>query len=283
MLKDEIYTREEILDAFKKVAFNSTLMCLAAFGVVNLLHNLIWYLGAYHYISEPVLLYNSVAFVKSEGWYPRAVKIIYNAGPYLCVGLAILSYLVFLAVPKKRSTYRMLWFWIFIHSMNYYLVQWLATPYVRNSGIGVLTRYWYWTERDRFIAALIALIVIIFYGRFIAHNFLQFTPAMKYMKRNNYRVFSFYVLIIPAFVLMALIPAFHMFYEWRVVWLMVLALFLMSASVFIRISERKFMVHFFEETYKIRYSYGAIFAFAIVVAAYLYLYFFGLRLEPGLF
>jgi hypothetical protein len=283
LLKDEIYTREEILDAFKKVAFNSTLMCLAAFGMVNLLHNLIWYCGAYHYISEPVMLYNGVAFVKSEGWYVRAVKIIYNSGPYLCIVLAVLSYLIFLATPKKQSTYRMFWFWAFIHSMNYYLVQWLATPYVRNSGIGVLTRYWYWTERDRFIAALLALIIIIFYGRFIAHNFLQFTPAMKYMKRNNYRVFSFYVLIIPAFTLMAIIPAFHMFYEWRVVWLMVLALFLMSMSVLVRIGDRKFMVHFFEETYKVRYSYGAVIVFSIITIAYLYLYFFGLRLEPGLF
>lgn len=258
-------------------------MCLASFGLVNLLHNAIWYCAAYHYIDEPVMLYNYVAFVKNEGWYVRAVKIIYSSGPWLCVGLAIVSYFVFSATPQKRINYRMFWFWMFINSVNYYLIQWMATPYTRNSGIGVLTRYWYWEERDRFVGALIALIIVIFYGRFFAHNFLQFTPAMKYMKRNNYRVFSFYVLIIPAFVLMAVVPVFHMFHEWRVVWLMVLATFLMSMSIFVRIGERKFMVHFFEEKYKAEYSIGAVILLGLVVAAYLYLYFFGLRLEPDLF
>ena len=106
---------------------------------------------------------------------------------------------------------------------------------------------------------------------------------MKYMKKNNYRVFSFYVLIIPAMALMALVPALHMFHEWRVVWLMVLATFLMSMSIFVRIGERKFMVHFFEEKYKAEYSIGAVVVLGLVVATYLYLYFFGFRLEPDLF
>ncbi|UPT67917.1 MAG: hypothetical protein M0D57_04445 [Sphingobacteriales bacterium JAD_PAG50586_3] len=283
MLKDETYTRAEIVDAFKKVAFNSTFMCLAAFGVVNLLHNLIWYMGAYHYVQEPVLLHNYVVFVKNEGWYVRAVKNIYSAGPYLCIALAAISYAVYTAIPKKRITYRMFWFWLFINSINYLLVQWLATPYIRNSGIGVLTHYWYWEERDRFIAALVALVIAFFYGRFIAHNFLQFTPAMKYMKRNNYRIFAFYVLVIPAVALMVAVPAFRMFFEWRVVWLMVLVTFLLALSVLVRIGERKFKVQFFEESYKAKYSYGGVIFLGIIVAINIYLYLVGFRMEPGLF
>lgn len=283
MLKDETYTRTEIVDAFKKVAFNSTVMCLAAFGIVNLLHNIIWYCGAYHYVQEPILLHNYVVFVKNDGWYVRAVKVIYNAGPYLCLALAAIAYAVFLATPKKRISYRMLWFWIFINSINYYLVQWLATPYVRNSGIGVLTRYWYWDERDRFIAALIALVIASFYGRFLAHNFLQFTPSMKYMKRNNYRIFAFYVLIIPSIALMIAVPAFRMFFEWRVVWLTVLVTFLLALSVFVRIGEKKFKVQFFEENYKARYTVGGVILLGIIVAINIYLFIFGFRMEPGLF
>ncbi len=283
MLKDESYTRAEIIDAFKKVAFNSTIMCLAAFGVVNLMHNLIWYFGAYHYVQEPILLHNYVVFVKNEGWYVRAVKTIYSAGPLLCIVMAAISYAIFHATPKKRINYRMFWFWLFINAINYFLVQWLAAPYIRTSGVGVLTRYWYWDERDRFIAALIALILIIFYGRIFAHNFLQFTPAMKYMKRNNYRIFAFYVLLIPSFALMIAVPALRMFFEWRVVWFTVLATFLMSISVFVRIGERKFKVQFFEESYKAKYSYGGLIFLGIIVAINLYLFLFGFRLEPGLF
>jgi hypothetical protein len=283
LLKEEKYTKEEILDAFKKVAVNSTVMCLATFGLVNLLHNIIWYLGAYHYIQEPVLLYNYVEFVKNEGWYERAVKIIYSAGPWLCVAMAAVSYLIFYASPRRRDQYRMFWFWMFINSVNYYLVQWLVTPYVRTSGLGVLTRYWFWTERDRFIGVLIALILIIFYGRYFAHNFLQFSPAMKYMKRGNYRIFSFYVLIVPAFMLMGAVAGFHMLHEWRVTWFMVLGIFLMTISMQVRIGERKFMVQFFEETYKAQYSIGGIIILAIVVAIYVYLYMFGFRLpQPAI-
>ena len=137
-------------------------------------------------VPEPGTSY----FVNNTGWYPRAVKNIYSAGPMLCGGLAVLFFGLFFASDRRAINARMFFIWAFVWSINYVLMEWMAVPYLRYSGIGVLTRYWYWTDRDRFIAALVSLIVLLFYGRFIAQYFLQFTPAMKYMKKGNNRVFA---------------------------------------------------------------------------------------------
>lgn len=258
-------------------------MCVLSFGLVNLLHNFIWYSGAHHYVKEPILLYNYVEFIRNIGWYPRAVKIIYSAGSWLCIVMAILSYAAFYVTPRKNAAIRLFWFWFFINSVNYVLAQWMANPYVNYSGVGVLVRYWYWDERDRFVAALIALILVIFYGRFFAHNFLQFSPAMKFMKRNNYKVFSIYVLLIPMGVLMILIGSLRLLHHWNVNIIMVLATFLMAVSTYIRIGEKNFKVSFFEDSYKIKYSLMGFLFLLLAIGIYLYLYFFGFQFQENLF
>lgn len=280
---DETYTKTEIFDAFKKTAVNSTVMCVLTFGLVSLLYNFIWYSSAYHYVKEPILLYNYVEFIRNIGWYPRCVKIIYSAGSYLCLAMAAVSYGLFYIAPRKSANLKLFWFWFCINSINYLLVQWMGNPYVNYSGVGVLVRYWYWDERDRFVAALIALIIIIFYGRFLAHHFLQFTPSMKFMKRNNYKVFALYILLFPSFVLIGVVGAFRMIHDWNVNFIMMVGIFLMSISTYLRIGERKFKADFFEETYKPRYSIVGLALLGALIALYIYLYQYGFQFEPGLF
>lgn len=353
----EEYTKEEIFKAFRTVAINSIVMCVAAFGLINFLYNTSWYLSAYHYISRPILKYNYVDFLREKGelvsatektfvlpatssskddqynnlsitilegignneekkivayngethtavvegkfahvppkgapyqinntgWYPRAVKNIYSAGPLLCLGLALLFFGLFYSANRKSINYRMFMLWAFVWSLNYLLAEWMAVPYVKYSGIGVLTRYWYWTERDRFVAALIALVIITFYGRFIANFFMQFTPAMKFMKRGNYKVLALYAIVFPALICSGIILALKMSYDWPICLFLAGGTAIMSISTYMRAGERNFKVTFFEENYNPTISLGGLIFLGIILAIHLYLAVFNYSMEAGYF
>lgn len=352
------YTKEEIFKAFRTVAINSMIMCVAAFGLINFLYNTSWYLTAYHYISRPILKYNYVDFLREKGelvsatdktfvlpptssnrddeynnlsislidgavgsneerkiiaydgathtaivekrfdkippkgaayqinntgWYPRAVKNIYMAGPLLCAGLALIFFGLFYSASRKSINYRMFMLWAFIWSVNYLLAEWMAVSFLRYSGIGVLTRYWYWTERDRFIAALVALVIITFYGRFITNFFIQFTPSMKYMKRGNYRVLALYSILFPSIVTALAIVAFRMSYDWPITFALALGSMIMAVVTYSRAGERNFKVTFFEETYSPGISVGGLIFLGIIIALHLYLAVFHYSMEAGYF
>lgn len=351
------YTKEEIFSAFRTVAINSIIMCIAAFGLINLMYNTAWYLASYHYISRPILKYNYVDFLKEKGelvsatdktfilppsasnkddqynnlsisliegvganeehkivayngkthqaviegrfskipppgaayqinntgWYPRAVKNIYMAGPLLCLGVALFFFGLFYSANRKSISYRMFMLWAFVWSLNYLLAEWMAVPYVKYSGIGVLTRYWYWSERDRFVSALIALVIITFYGRFIATFFMQFAPAMKFMKRGNYKVLALYTIIIPAIITSLIILGLRMSYDWPICLFLAAGTFIMSISTYMRAGERNFKVTFFEENYKPGISISGLIILGIIVAIHLYLAVFTYSMEAGYF
>lgn len=173
--------------------------------------------------------------------------------------------------------------WAFIWSLNYLLAEWMAVSFLRYSGIGVLTRYWYWTERDRFVAALIALVIVTFYGRFIATFFLQFTPAMKYMKRGNYRVFALYTIMIPALFISLAIMGLRMSYDWPITFALALAMTIMGIVTYMRAGERNFKVTFFEESYNPGISIGGLVFLGIIVAIHLYLAVFTFSMQSGYF
>lgn len=222
-------------------------------------------------------------FVNNTGWYPRAVKNIYSAGPLLCLGLAVLFFGLLYASDRRAVNARLFFIWAFVWSLNYLLVEWMAVPYLRYSGIGVLTRYWYWEERERFISALVALIVLLFYGRFIAHYFLQMTPAMKYMKKGNNRVFALYIIVLPLLVSAVLIAGLRLAEDWELCAFMAAGSLLMGISTYLRTGERKFKVIFHEETYVPRISIGGVVFLAIMAALYFYLATFTFSMNSGLF
>lgn len=235
--------------------------------------------GKFEKVPQPGAIYS----INNTGWYPRAVKNIYMAGPLLCAGLALLFFGLFYSSNRKNIAARMFFLWSFVWSLNYLLAEWMAVPYLRYSGIGVLTRYWYWTERDRFIAFLIALVIITFYGRFIATFFMQFSPSMKYMKRNNYKVLALYAIVFPVLVCTIVIIGLRMSYDWPLTLALGLGALWMSIITAMRARERNFKVNFYEENYSQGITIGGLITLGVLVAIHLYLGVVGFSMEAGYF
>lgn len=267
----EEYNRNEVVKAFTLSAINAIITCITTFLLVNLLYNLLWYGAANHYINTPKLEYNGVSFLQNLGWYPRAVKNIYTSSPALCAVLFLVFFALFYATPRNKINYRMFMLFASINSFAMLLTQWLAMPYVKFSGLGVWSTYLYWSERDRFLSALIALIVAIFYSRFLTHYFIQLTPNMKFMKRSNYQVFSLYVIVLPFVTTAAIAVVLKLIENWYTLLAFATASVLFAVTSYLRVGERKFKVIFLEGKVNQTLAVPTIVLLTILVAIYIYL------------
>ena len=158
------YFRTLLKPAYLKIIINSTVLFLFAYLVVFALMNFTASLAALSFqIKSNIYFYNIVYLIRGRDWTPDAIKVVYSAGPFLCLIFSLIVIIVYVNVSQETWFIRLLLFWLFCHAFIHFFGEMLiGTLFMKGFGISIV--YLFRVEYKKLLIILGSLFFLIFGG-----------------------------------------------------------------------------------------------------------------------
>lgn len=176
----------------------SAFIFAAVYLLVYVLYDFSTALAAKHFGMEPILFFDRIQYMQpSEAWYPHAVKRAYMSGAILMTGLAVGSYILYLALSKTYMYIRLFLLWTSLISVAILAQRMMSIPFDGRYELGIVAAYMYYEQTTNYALAFIGFLLLIGVGLVYAKPFIQTagSSAQVTEKGNRLRFLTYQVLV----------------------------------------------------------------------------------------
>ena len=263
---------------YLKIIINSTALFLLAYLIVFTILNFTSSFAALTFdINSTIYYYNIIFHIRSKDWTIDAIKMVYSAGPFICLIFSLITLVLYLNVSQETWFIRLLFFWIFCHSIIHFFGEMLIGTLLMK-GFGLSIVYIFLVEYKKLLIILISVFFLMLSGLTLTKMAIlsgntYFNMVTK--KNRSYflhsQIFIPYILgcVIIFFIKMPDITEFDLFVN--------LTMFFVILPILIRGRSMKDL-YFDPETRKIRIRWIFLFATIFVLVIYRILFGFGVSI-----
>lgn len=157
--------------SFIPISLNSLFLFLLAYVLVSLIYSLSTALAAIAFNIPTTVYLNEISFlIKGVGWTPDAVKIVYCAGPLVCLLAGAILIILYNITAEETGMLRLLVLWMFAHSMVFFFGE-IMMGSLFNRDFGYVLMYLYAQDTVMMVVTVLALIGMISVGFSVARYF----------------------------------------------------------------------------------------------------------------
>ncbi len=245
------------------ITANSTALYLLSYLFVFIVYQAFTILAAVIFNYSLEFNYTEITFlVYKYSWTFDSVKIIYSAGPIICLILSIFMIVVAIRFREFDGLFKVFFLWGFVHSINIILGSAVAGALL-GDGFGHVLTWMYITDTGKLIVTLLGVFVLAAAGFGVAKLFLlsanSYFNKMEATERSSFLV---YQTLLPYILGTAVIIAIRLpmgYYEFlRIITpvIVILPLFIGSGG---------FPITYFDENPKTIKISGSLIAAAIII------------------
>ena len=158
------YFRTLLKPEYLKIIINSTVIFLLAYLFVFALLNFTSSISALTFdIKSNIYYYNISYLVRSRDWTTDAIKVVYSAGPFLCLIFSLIVIIIYINISQETWFVRLLLFWIFCHAYIHFFGEMLIGT-ILMKGFGLSIVYMFLVEYKKLLIILGSSFFLIFSG-----------------------------------------------------------------------------------------------------------------------
>lgn len=155
-----------------RIAINSTAYYILSYLFVFILHQAATILASFFFDYNVQVDYSKIFFMVSRyDWYFDSVKIIFSAGPLVCLILSVFMIVVAYRYKEYNGSLKLFFLWGFVHSISIFLGSAYAGALL-GEGFGHVLIWMFMPDTGKLIITLISLFLLAAAGFALTRTFL---------------------------------------------------------------------------------------------------------------